>query len=215
MWFNAKKMKRIILILIVCFLCLVAVIQASTAIYFAKNTATLKPADLVVVFPGGSRRIITGIDLIKDGLAPRFMVISTTAPHLQELLKKNGAPETIGTLPGGESRSTFEDVYQTIRTIQDNQLRSVIVVTSSYHLPRAMFLLRVSLGLAGQDVRIHGFAVKEEQGLSKNLVQYPNEAIKLWGSIIEMTGQYVTGQLLLDAPILKKVQRAFKEAFLL
>jgi hypothetical protein len=203
------------IILIVCLLCLVAVIQTSTAVYFAKSTVTLEPADLVVVFPGGSRRIITGIDLIKDDLAPRFMVISTTAPHLQELLIKNGAPENIRTLPGGESRSTFEDVYQTLQTIQDNQLRSAIVVTSSYHLPRAMFLMRASLWLAGQDVRIQGFSVKEEQGFSKNLVQYPNEAIKLWGSIIEMTGQYVSGQLLLDAPILKKVQRVFKEAFLL
>ncbi|GAB6190495.1 YdcF family protein [Desulfocastanea catecholica] len=208
-------MKRIILILIVCFLGLVAVIQTSTAIYFARRTATLDPADLVVVFPGGSRRIITGIDLVKDDLAPRFMVISTTAPHLQELLTKNGAPETISTLPGGESRSTFEDVYQTVQTIQDNQLRSVILVTSSYHLPRSMFLLRVSLRLSGQDVRIQGFSVKEERGLSKNLVQYPNEAIKLWGSILEMTGQHVSGQLLLDAPILKKAQGVFKKTFLL
>jgi len=203
------------LILIVCLLCFVAVVQTSTAIYFAKRTATLESADLVVVFPGGNRRIITGIDLIKEDLAPRFMVISTTALHLQELLTKNGAPENINTLSGGESRSTFEDVYQTIQTIKDNQLRSVILVTSSYHLPRAMFLLRVSLWLAGQDVRIQGFSVKEEQGLSKNLVQYPNEAIKLWGSIIEMTGQYISGQLLLDAPILKKVQKVFKENFLL
>jgi uncharacterized SAM-binding protein YcdF (DUF218 family) len=200
---------------IVCLLCLVAVIQTGAAIYFAKRTVRLEPADLVVVFPGDSRRIITGIDLVKDDLAPRFMVTSTTAPHLRELLAKNGASENIDTLPGGESRSTFEDVYQTIRTIEDNQLQSAILVTSSYHLPRAMFLLRVSLGLAGQDVRIQGFSVKEEEGLSKNLVQYPTEAIKLWGSIIEMTGQYVSGRLLLDAPILKKVQRTFKETFLL
>lgn len=207
-------MKSIILI-IACFLCLVAVIQTGTAVYFAKRTETLEPADLVVVFPGDSRRIITGIDLVKYGLAPRFMVISTTAPHLQEILTKNGVLENITTLPGGESRSTFEDVYQTIQTIQDNQLRSVILVTSSYHLPRAMFLLRVSLGLSGQNVRIQGFSVKDEQGFYKNLVQYPNEAIKLWGSIIEMTGQHVSGQLLLDAPILKKVQRVFKKTLLL
>jgi uncharacterized SAM-binding protein YcdF (DUF218 family) len=196
-------------------LALVATLQTTAAIYFAQSTVTLAPADLAVVFPGDSQRFATGIKVVKDGFAPQFMVVNTTDRALREILTKNDVPEDVAALHGGESRSTFEDVYQTVQTIQNNQLRSVILVTSSYHMPRAMFLLRVSLGLSGQDVNIQGFSVKYEQGFRKNLVQYPNEAIKLWGSIIEMTGQYLSGQLLLDAPILKKVQSGFKNTFLL
>ncbi len=204
--------KKILITAAICaiLLALVATLQTTAAIYFAQSTVSLAPADLVVVFPGDSNRFATGMQVVKEGFAPQFMVTNTTDRALREILAKNDVPENVAALHGGESRSTFEDVYQTVRTIQENRLHSVILVTSSYHMPRAMFLLHVSLGFSGQDVGIQCFSVKDDQGFRKNLVQYPNEAIKLWGSIIEMTGQYVSGQLLLDVPILKKAQMVFK-----
>lgn len=148
---------------------------------------------------------------MKDGVAPRFMVVNTTDVHLREILQMNDAPEIINTLPGGISRSTFEDVYQTAKILKENKLDSVILVTSSYHLPRALFLLRAYLKFSGQEIRIQSFPVKDEKESHKKLMRYSNEAIKLWGSVIEMTGYYLTGQLLLDAPSLKKIQMVFKE----
>ena len=99
------------------------------------------------------------------------MVISTTDIDLQKLLTKNGVPETVNALPGGKSRSTFEDVYQTAKTIKENQISSVMVVTSGYHLPRAMFLLKVYLKILGQDVRIQGFPVNDVQKTTIKLKQ--------------------------------------------
>lgn len=200
---------------VACLFCFVAAIQTGAAIYFSKMTAHLEPAELVMVFPGESYRIKAGIELVKDSLAPRFMVVNTTDNRLREILKKNGASETIRTLHGGISRSTFEDVYQVTKMIQENQLDSVIVATSSYHLPRALFLLRVYLKISGEKVRIQGFPIKEEQETRKKIQQYGNETIKLWGSMIEMTGYYMTGQLFLDSPSLKKIQRLFKKNLLL
>jgi uncharacterized SAM-binding protein YcdF (DUF218 family) len=202
-------------LLFFCLFCIFAMIQISFAIYYSHRTAKPEPAELVVVFPGDSMRFNSGIELIKDGLAPRFMVVNTTDIHLREILQMNGAPEAIGTLDGGISRSTFEDVYQTAKMIEENQLDSVIVVTSGYHMPRALFLLKVYLTISGQEVHIQSFPVKEEKGFRENLMQYSNEAIKLWGSTIEMTGHYLTGQLLLDAPSLKKIQTIFKKNLLL
>jgi hypothetical protein len=205
--------KKIIkcVIIFACIFCFFAIIQASVAIYFSTVTAQPEPADLVVVFPGDTERFKTGIELVKDGVAPRFMVVNTTDVHLREILQMNEAPEVINTLPGGISRSTFEDVYQTAKIIKENNLDSVILVTSSYHLPRALFLLRVYLKFSGQEIRIQSFPVKEEKEPHKKLMRYSNEAIKLWGSVIEMAGYYLTGQLLLDAPSLKKIQMVFKE----
>jgi hypothetical protein len=196
---------------LICIFCFFAIIQASAAIYFSTVTAQPEPADLVVVFPGDTERFKTGIELVKDGVAPRFMVVNTTDVHLREILQMNEAPEIINTLPGGISRSTFEDVYQTAKIIKENNLDSVILVTSSYHLPRALFLLRVYLKFSGQEIRIQSFPVKEEKEPHKKLMRYSNEAIKLWGSVIEMAGYYLTGQLLLDAPSLKKIQMVLKE----
>ena len=47
-----------------------------------------------------------------------------------------------------------------------------MVVTSNYHLPRALFLLAVYLKISGQDVRIQSFPVKEVQQMSEKLKQY-------------------------------------------
>ncbi len=209
-----KRLVQCALIL-ACLLCLVALIQTGTAIYFSKNTAKLEPADLVVVFPGESQRIETGIEVVKKGLAANFMVISTSHGGLQKLLTKNGVPEAVIALSGGRSRSTFEDVYQTVKTIKENRFRSVIVVTSSYHLPRALFLLGVYLKTSGLSVRIQGIPVKLVQKPNIKLQQYLNEVIKFWGSLIEMTGYYFTGHSMLDAPNSKKIQMVLKKNLLL
>ncbi len=211
-------LKRLLkfLIIISCFFCLVAAIQTSAAIYFAKSAVTLTPADMVVVFPGGSERIQSGIEIVKGGAAPDFMVVNGTVESLRPILQENGMPESIQVFPGGKSRSTFEDAFQAVKTIKENQLRSVILVTSSYHLPRALFLLKTYLSISGQDdVQVQYYPVIQPLRFDKKVELYSNEAIKFWGSIIEMTGQYVTGQLLLDAPILKKMQTVFKKNLLL
>ena len=196
-------------------LCLLAAIQTGVAIHFSKSSVKLEPADLIVVFPGESQRIEKGIDVVKKGLAPRFMVINTSYGDLNKLLKNNGVSEAVNALSGGKSRSTFEDVYQTVKTIKESHLRSVIVVTSSYHLPRVLFLLGVYLNTSGQNVYIQGFPVKLEQKPNIKLQQYLNEIIKFWGSLVEMTGYYLTGDFVLDQSISKKLQKVFKKNFLL
>ena len=192
-------------------LCLVATTQTSAAIYFSHSTTKLDPADLVVVLPGDSQRIKAGVEIVRDGLAPYFMVIGRTDADLRKLLTKNGVPETVKALPGGKSRSTFEDVYQTVKTIKENHFSSVIVVTSDYHLPRALFLLAVYLKISGQDVRLQYFPVKEVQQWSVQLKHHGDEVIKFWGSLAEMTGNYCTGRLVLDYADLRETQKILKK----
>jgi uncharacterized SAM-binding protein YcdF (DUF218 family) len=111
----------------------------------------------------------------------------------QKLLRKNGLPKIVNALPGGRCRSTAFDAYQAAKTIKENRFRSAIVVTSSYHLPRSLFLLGVYLKISGQEVRIQGFPAKEAQS-NKNLKQYGNEVFNFWGSIAEMAWYYFTDQ---------------------
>jgi uncharacterized SAM-binding protein YcdF (DUF218 family) len=180
------------------------------AIRFSKHFSNPGGAELVVVFPAETQRINSGIKIVKDNLPAHFMVIGITAEKLQKLLTKNGVAQTVIALPGGKSRSTFEDVYQTTKTIQAHHFNSVTLVTSDYHLPRAIFLLKLYLHISGQDVRIHGFPVKDAKKLSIKLQQHINETIKFWGSIAELTGCSFTGKLVLDAPNAKKIQMFLK-----
>lgn len=195
-------------------LLLVAAIQTGAAIYFWKTEATLQPADLVVVFPGEKQRITTGLKAIKNGSARRFMLIGSTQENLQQLLSKNNTPPSVSPMPGGKSRSTFEDVYQTVKTIKENQLNSVILVSSSYHLPRALFLLKVYLTISGHDIHIQAAATNPVPQDKKIFKQHSNEMIKFWGSFLEMTGCCVTGTLMLNFPAARKMQMLFKKHFL-
>jgi len=189
---------------------LIATIQVGTAIYFSKSEIHPKPADLVVVFPGDNLRLDTGIQLIKDGLANNFMVISHTPENLNKLLTENNGPNKVNTLPGGKSRSTFEDVFQTVSVAKSNDVQSIIIVTSSYHLPRAMFLLKLFLTISGSDVTVQGFPVTSEQTIKL----FSNEIVKFWGSLVEMGGCISTGRLPLDIPLAKKAQVMLKDNFI-
>ncbi|MGB3209323.1 MAG: YdcF family protein [Desulforhopalus sp.] len=210
----SKRLFTCVLILF-CLLCLVATIQTSAAMYFTYSKTKLVPADLVIVFPGENYRIDTGIKRVKKGFGSHFAVVGKPDGEIRELLRKKGVPESIHALSCGKSRSTFEDVYQTAQVIEKNQLSSVIVVTSGYHLPRALFLLKIFLKISGQDVRIQGFPVEGAQKSTLKLTQYSKEPVKFWGSMLEMTGYYFTGQLVLDAPIIRKTQKVFKKNLLL
>ncbi|MFT5726135.1 MAG: hypothetical protein ACI8PB_000253 [Desulforhopalus sp.] len=198
-----------------CLLCLVATVQIGTAIYFSENEVKLEPAALVVVFPGEKQRIKPGLVMIKKGSHKHFMVIGETQESLIQLLKRNSVPETVTALPGGKSRSTFEDVYQTAKTIKENQLSSIIVVSSGYHLPRALFLLKAYMTTSGHDIHIQGFPAKEPQQYANKLKQYNNEVIKFWGSIVEMAAHFFTGTLVLNYAPVRKMQLLLKETFLL
>ena len=190
-----------------CFLWLVATLQIGTAVYFKKSDPQLAPADLVVVFPGEKQRIESGLAIVKNNSHKSFMVTGLTQEGLKQLFKKNKVPETVTALPGGKSRSTFEDVYQTVKTIKENKIISITLVSSSYHLPRALFLLKLYLTISGEAVHIQYSFVNVPS-------QYINEVIKLWGSLVEMAGYYLTGELILNRPPVRKFQLYFKKIFL-
>jgi hypothetical protein len=194
-------------------LCLLALIQTGMALRFAQGNPRIEGADLVVVFPGDQQRVATGLAAVKEGLAPSMMVISTPAAALQEIFRKNGIPATTQALPGDLSRSTFEDVYHTAQAIRANQLDSIIVVSSSYHLPRALTLLRLYLTFTGADARIQGLSVNEEHRPTLQPQHY-NEVVKFWGSLVEMGGYFFRGGLVLDVPQAKQVQMVLKDNLL-
>lgn len=205
-----KPLVKCILILVSIFL-LIATIQTGTAIYFSKSEPELKPADLIVVFPGDSQRIGAGIQLIKEGLSNNFMVIGLTENSLRQIVSKNDGPATAIILPGGKSRSTFEDTHQTVKTVKAHNMQSIIVVTSSYHLPRALFLLKLHLKISGSNAEVQGFATVKEH----NIKQYNKEIIKFWGSLIEMCAYFATDKLILNIPSAKMLQRILKDTFTL
>jgi len=195
-----------------CIVC-VLLLQAAFFVRIWNSSSSLHKADLIVVFPGDQERIVEGHALAKAGYADNLLVIGQTEKSFAKLVQKLGALPAVNLLPNSKSRSTFEDVNIARQIIFEKRLKSVILVTSSYHMPRVLFLLKASLLDADFKVDLQYYPVSiRDHSKAKRL--YFNELIKFWGSTVEMIGYRITEDLLRDSPFFVKVRQFVKNRLL-
>lgn len=105
-------------------------------------------ADGIVVLTGGAGRIELGLRLLAERRAPRMLISGTGRGELADLLAGAGlgaelaarvapAPVTLGRI----ARSTRGNARETAEWVAAHDIRSLIVVTSGYHMPRALLEL--------------------------------------------------------------------------
>ena len=126
------------------------------------RAAEMKPsrnADGIVVLTGGSSRVSDAIELLAGGYGKRLL-ISGVHPT-------NGTTEISRTLPDSEGLlaccvdldrsavNTRSNAAQTRRWVKQRGFQSLIVVTSNYHMPRAI----VELSHAMPNVELIPFSV--------------------------------------------------------
>jgi uncharacterized SAM-binding protein YcdF (DUF218 family) len=119
---------------------------AAGFVWFLDRVATPVPpppqADGIVVLTGGPGRIEAALELLKEGRAPRLL-ISGVGPGLalDELARRNGLPgDQYGdrlTL-GHSATTTRGNARETADWVEANGVHRLIVVTSAYHMPRAL-----------------------------------------------------------------------------
>ncbi len=201
------KILRTLLLLILALTGLVAIIQISAFFLLADNTKNLSAADLLIAFPGEKEREAAFWALAAQGLAPNLAIINSTAKRLKNKAEENQIDKSVNLLDGGKSRSTFEDAFVAAEIIRKNNFNSVILVTSSYHMPRALFLLKAHLlGLGMKvDVQYYPFIAEETKPLTARLGHHYNEMIKIWGSILEITANHLSGKLINDSPYMQSI----------
>ena len=107
-------------------------------------------ADGIVVFTGGSARISGAMALLAEGRAERLLIsgvnpdVGRTA--LADQVDKPLRPMLECCVDLDHARDTVENASGTREWIEENGFRSVIVVTSAYHMPRSMAELGHALG---------------------------------------------------------------------
>ena len=126
------------------------------------RTAELKPAsnaDGIVVLTGGSSRVSDAMELLAGGYGRRLL-ISGVHPA-------NGVSDISRTLPDNQGLlgccvdldrsavNTRSNALETRRWVHERGFRSLIVVTSNYHMPRAI----VELSHEMPDIELIPFAV--------------------------------------------------------
>jgi len=150
--------------------------------------------DLITVFPGNPNRISEGLILAGAGKGSNLVVtsITPTSERIIPFLKDTGiSVEAFTALPAGLSRDTFEDALVTYQIILRHKFKSVVLVTSDYHMARAYSLL--SLLLRNTDVKIFRWSVTDSQ--ETKATKIPSEIVKFWGSVCELILFKVTGVL--------------------
>lgn len=151
--------KRIVLLLsfgiLLYFIVFIAVIHHSGAI------DTARESDVIIVLGAGllrdgrpgwalTRRSLQGADLWHAGMAPYVLCAGgraesyprSEAAACREILLANGLPPS-AILLEEESRSTEENAIFSRRILEDMGLRDAVLVSDSYHMPRAGWLFQL------------------------------------------------------------------------
>jgi len=179
------------------FLCFIGVILAAQVIYFyyiQSSNPELKKSDIIAILPAAEDRIKTGYELGKSGYAPNITIVGVSAHEQMAGSRYRGFPSNVRRIFTDESRSTFEDALNIKNIAKKYDFKSVTLVTSSYHMPRAYFLLQILL--TGSDVKVQRCGTTKDHAASSNWTHILAgsktvliEIIKFWGSCFEMLTQ--------------------------
>jgi len=131
------------------------------------------PSDAIVVLTGRPGRIERGLALMQQKAAKRMLISGvdkTVKPH--ELALRTHAPLALFDCCvdlGHEAVDTRSNGAETARWIAARHYRTIRLVTTDWHMPRAAFELRHALP---DDVSVVGDAVKSDPGFAMLMVEY-------------------------------------------
>ena len=106
-----------------------------------ESESRTEQTDAIVVLTGGSLRLQSGLELLREGKG-RALFVSGVNHHveLDELLRISGeAPDwaLCCVVLGHEADNTFENAHETARWMRGQGFRSLRLVTAWYHMPRS------------------------------------------------------------------------------
>ena len=132
-----------------------------------------RPTDAIIVLTGGAKRIERGLGLMERKLAKRMLVSGvarTVRP--EELAAQYRADEALFRCCvdlGRESVDTRSNAEEVARWMERHKFRTMRLVTTDWHMPRARFELSRRLG---GDVEVIGDAVESNPSFGQLFTEY-------------------------------------------
>lgn len=107
---------------------------------FSLKYTTVPNVDAIVVLTGGADRISRAVDLLREGKADALFISGVNSKvSLGALFSETDDALVPKIHLGYLADNTYENAMETDMWIQKNDVRSVLLVTSFYHMPRSLF----------------------------------------------------------------------------
>ena len=96
-------------------------------------------ADAIVAWTGGEYRIHTAVSLLEQGRASKLLISGVNKLVKSDSFLGNITPEIRSKIDlGYQATTTEENALETADWVYKNQVKSVVLVTSFYHMPRSL-----------------------------------------------------------------------------
>jgi uncharacterized SAM-binding protein YcdF (DUF218 family) len=142
-------------------------------------------ADAVVVFSGDDGRIRAGVRLARESGA-KYLLVSREQKKLVEgiVREEGGLPGVMLFIDDSFATSTDGNARYAAPLLKDLSVQDAALVTSWFHMPRSLFLLKLYLGTSSIRVYPYAYGVIPDQPWESPLLQV--ECFKFWGSILRV-----------------------------
>lgn len=189
--------KRLVKSLVMAGLCVILFQAMYVAVVLHRENSTAR-SQAIVIFRGNDTRIRTGYGLAAKAISRIVVVSPATSTGGTGYDAKYNLPAGVTRLAEPQARTTLENAIYTARVIREHGLKTVTLVTSDYHMPRSLALLR--LFLLGNGVAVHTYKVRAEDGggpapayRSTMVKLLYNEMLEFWGSLVEYAARPFLG----------------------
>jgi uncharacterized SAM-binding protein YcdF (DUF218 family) len=128
--------------------------------------------DAIVVLTGGAKRIERGIELLERGRASRMLVsgVERTVRPVDLALEYQASEALFDCCIdlGRESVDTRSNAEETAQWLRRNKFKTVRLVTTDWHMPRARF----ELARQTDDIEVLGDAIQSNPSFSQLFTEY-------------------------------------------
>jgi len=146
----------------------------------------VKPsADAVVVFTGDVDRIRAGVHLARETGA-RYLVVSREQKRMVEgiVRAEGGLPGVTLFIDDSVALTTDGNARYAAPLLKGLSVQDAALVTSWFHMPRSLFLLKLYLGCSS--IRVHPYAFSGATGDPWDNPSLQLECLKFWGSVLRV-----------------------------